>query len=155
VSAARVGEEGSNVAGRARSAGHAGQRYLARHMVMGLTVQFLLGMAVNLIGQPSQTAGDARIVSTVFLAVHMLVSVGMVIGAAQAVRAAAYLGSPWRSPAIWGAAAITATLAVGVLTTITKSNWWSFAMAAGFIASLLIYGSLLLPARATAPHPDE
>jgi hypothetical protein len=124
-------------------------------MVMGLTVQFLLGMAVNLIGQPSQTTGDARIVSTVFLAAHMLVCVGMVIGAAQAVRAAAYLGSPWRSPAIWGAAAITATLAAGVLTTITKSNWWSYAMATGFIASLLIYGSLLLPARATAPHPDE
>jgi carbonic anhydrase/acetyltransferase-like protein (isoleucine patch superfamily) len=66
-------------------------------MVMGLTVQFLLGMAVNLIGQPAQTTGDARIASTVFLATHALVSVGMVIGAGQAVRAAAYLGGPWRS----------------------------------------------------------
>jgi len=28
-------------------------------------------------------------------------------------------------------------------------------MAAGFIASLLIYGSLLLPARAPALHPEE
>ncbi|HUZ34740.1 MAG TPA: hypothetical protein VMV17_00260 [Streptosporangiaceae bacterium] len=122
---------------------------------MGLTVQFLLGMAVTLNGQPSQTTGDARIASTVFLPAHMPVSAGMVIGAAQAVRAAAYLGGPWHSPAIWGAAAITATLAAGVLTTITKSNWWSYAMAAGFIASLLIYGSLLLPGGAPAPHPDE
>ena len=75
----------------------------------------------------------------------------MVIGAAQAVKAAARPGSP----AIWGAAAIAATVTAGVLTTITQSNWWSYAMAAGFIASLLIYGSLLLPARAQAPHPDE
>jgi hypothetical protein len=155
VSAVRAGEEGNNVAGRARPAGHAEVRYLARHMVMGLTVQFLLGMAVTLIGQPSQTTGDARIASTVFLAAHVLVSAGMVIGAAQAVRAAAYLGSPWRSLAIWGAAAIAATLAAGVLTTITKSNWWSYAMATGFIASLLTYGSLLLPARTPAPHPNE
>jgi len=80
-------------------------------------------MAVDLIGQPSQTTGDARIASTVLLAAHMLVSVGMVIGAAQAVKAAAYRGSPRRSPAIWGAAAITATLAAGVLTTITRSDW--------------------------------
>jgi hypothetical protein len=155
VSAARAGEQGNNLAGRARPAGHAEVRHLARHMVTGLTVQFLLGMAVTLNGQPSQTTGDARIASTVFLAAHMLVSAGMVIGAAQAVSAAAYPGSPWRSPAIWGAASIAATLAVGVLTTITKSNWWSYAMAAGFIAALLIYGSLLLPARDPAPHPAE
>jgi len=155
VSAARAGEEGNNVAGRARPAGHAEVRHLARHMVMGLTVQFLLGMAVTLIGQPSQTTGDARVASTVLLAAHVLVSAGMLIGAAQAVRAAAYLGSPWRSPAIWGAAAIAATLAAGVVTTITKSNWWSYAMAAGFIAALLIYGNLLLPARAPASHPAE
>jgi len=155
VSAARAGQVGSNLAGRAGPAGQAELRHLARHMVMGLTVQFLLRMAVNLIGQPSETTGDARIASTVFLAAHALVSAGMVIGAAQAVRAAAYLGSPWRSPAICGAAAITATVAAGVLTTITQSNWWSYAMATGFIASLLIYGSLLLPARVPAPHPDE
>jgi len=103
VSAARTGQVGSNLAGRAGPAAHAELRHLARHMVMGLTVQFLLGMAVNLIGQPAQTTGDARVTGIVFLAAHVLVSAGMVIGAAQAVRAAAGLGSPWRSPAIWGA----------------------------------------------------
>jgi hypothetical protein len=30
---------------------------------------------------------------------------------------------------------------------ITKSNWWSYAMALGFIASLLVYGGLLMHAR--------
>ncbi|MGC1283330.1 MAG: hypothetical protein WA895_10400 [Streptosporangiaceae bacterium] len=38
-------------------------RHLARHQVMGLTGTFLLGMAVNLIGLPSQTSGGAHIVS--------------------------------------------------------------------------------------------
>ena len=155
MSAARAGQVGSNLAGRAGPAGQAELRHLARHMVMGLIVQFLLGMAVNLIGQPAQTTGDARIAGSIFLAAHVLVSAGMAISPAQAVRAATRLGSPWRSPAIWGAAAIAATVAAGVVTTITTSNWWSYAMAAGFIASLLIYGSFLLPVRAPAPHPDE
>ena len=36
------------------------------------------------------------------------------------------------------------TVAAGILTMLTTSNWWSFAMAAGFIAALLIYGNLLI-----------
>ena len=104
-------------------------------------------------GQPSQTTGSARIASTIILATHVLISLGMIIGAAQAVKAAARLGSRWRSPAALGAAAIPATVATGVLTAITTSNWWSYGMATGFIASLLIYGSLLLPASASAAHP--
>lgn len=64
-------------------------------------------------------------------------------------------GQPVAQPGDLGAAAIAAALAAGVLTTITKSNWWSYAMAAGFVASLLSYGSLLLPARDLASHPDE
>ena len=62
-------------------------------------------------------------------------------------------GGRWRTQGTIGAAAIAATIAAGVLTMITKSNWWSYAMAAGFIASLLIYGGLLIPARAPAPEP--
>jgi hypothetical protein len=36
------------------------------------------------------------------------------------------------------------TVAAGILTMLTTSNWWSFAMAAGFIAAFLIYGNLLI-----------
>lgn len=54
----------------------------------------------------------------------------------------------WRKQAILGAAAIGTTAAAGVLTLLTKSSWWSYAMAAGFITALLTYGSIL-----TQPEP--
>ncbi|HYZ51956.1 MAG TPA: hypothetical protein VE733_00380 [Streptosporangiaceae bacterium] len=48
---------------------------------------------------------------------------------------------------------IAVAVAAGILTLAIKSNWWSYAMAAGFIAAVLAYGSLLLPA--TAPAQDS
>jgi Ni/Fe-hydrogenase subunit HybB-like protein len=39
------------------------------------------------------------------------------------------------------------------MTVITKNNWWSYTMAAGFIASALLYGSLLVQAQSLAPQP--
>ena len=68
----------------------------------------------------------------------------MLAGAFVVVRAAARAGSRWRRLAIWGAAAIVVTVGAGILTLITKSNWWSYAMAVGFIASLLIYGGIVV-----------
>ena len=47
---------------------------------------------------------------------------------------------------IAGATAIAMAAAAGILTLITKGDWWSYAMAVGFIAALLASGSLLLPA---------
>ena len=40
--------------------------------------------------------------------------------------------------------------AAGILTLLTKSDRWSYAMAVGFIAALLASGSLLLPANTPA-----
>jgi hypothetical protein len=57
---------------------------------------------------------------------------------------AARLGGRWRRQAIAGAAAIAVAVAAGILTLITTSNRCSYTMAAGFIAALLAYGSLLL-----------
>jgi putative intracellular protease/amidase len=54
--------------------------------------------------------------------------------------------------AMTGAAAIAMAVAAGILTLVTPSNWWSYAMAAGFIAALICHGSLLLPA--TQPVHD-
>ena len=125
-------------------AGLAGARHLSRHQIMGLAVQFLLGMAVNLLGLPAQTNGAAHAATIAFLAAHIVVSAGMLAGAFMVVRVAARAGDRWRSLAIWGAAAIVATIAAGIVTLITNSNWWSYAMAAGFIASLLIYGGILV-----------
>lgn len=98
-------------------------RHLARHQVMGLTVQFALGTAVGLLGQPSQAKGTARIVSSVLLAAHILLTVGLIIGAILLIRAAASMPSPPRQLAAWGAAAVAVSTAAGVLTMVTKSNW--------------------------------
>jgi hypothetical protein len=48
------------------------------------------------------------------------------------------------------AAATYATFVTGVLTLITKSNWWSYGMAIGFISSLGLYVTLLVQAASPA-----
>jgi hypothetical protein len=100
-------------------------RHLARHQVMGLAVQFLLGMAVDLLGLPSQATGAARTASTVFLAAHVLIAQGLAAGAVFVLRATAGPMGQSRRPAICGSAAIATTITTGILTMITKSNWWS------------------------------
>ena len=67
-------------------------------------------------------------------------------------RAAAKLGGLWRRRAITGAAAIAVAVGAGILTLITKNNWWSYTTAVGFITALPAYGSLLLPASAAAQN---
>ena len=129
--------------------GLAGARLHSRHQVMGLAVQFLLGMAVNLLGLPSEATGAAHAASNAFLAAHIVVAAALLASAFMVVRSAARAGSRWRRLAIWGAAAIVVTVGAGILALSTKSNWWSYAMAVGFIASLLIYGGILV--RASAP----
>ncbi|MBO0774910.1 MAG: hypothetical protein J2P34_01240, partial [Actinobacteria bacterium] len=53
-------------------------------------------------------------------------------------------------------AAIGVTVTAGILTLLTSSNWWSYAMAAGFAAALLTYASLLVQAvNARAPGLPE
>jgi len=111
---------------------------------MFLAVEFLLGMAVNLLGLPSEATGAAHAATIAFLAAHIVVAAGLLAGAFVVVRAAARAGSRWRRLAIWGAAAIVVTVGAGILTLITKSNWWSYAMAVSFIASLLIYGGIVV-----------
>ena len=158
MSAAGTGQPGHGIAGQDTAASLASVRHLARHQVMGLTSVFLLGMAVNLIGLPADTTGAAHVASTAFLAAHALIALGLVAGTVMLLRAAVRAGGRWRSQATVGAAAMAVAVAAGILTLITKSNWWSYAMAAGFIAALLASGSLLLPATAPAqagPSPAQ
>lgn len=119
----------------------------ARAQLIMLLAQFLLGMGVNLIGVPSETTGGARAVTLALLVAHIGLTLGLVTGAVLTIRRAAALGPRVRSQA-WTGAAITAiTVAVGVITMITNSNWWSYLMAAGFIALLVVYGRLYANAR--------
>lgn len=128
-------------------------RRLSRHQVMGLALQFLLGMAVNLVGLPSETTGTAHAITIAFLAAHLVLSAGLLVGAVMIIRAATRARDRSQGMAVWGAVAIVVTVAAGILTLATKSNWWSYAMAVGFIASLLTYGGILL--RTDAPPPPR
>ncbi|HEV3288702.1 MAG TPA: hypothetical protein VG123_06895 [Streptosporangiaceae bacterium] len=152
MSAAGIGEVSHGTAGQDMPPGLASVRHLARHQIMGLVSVFLLGMAVNLTGLPSQTSGGAHLASIAFLAAHALIALGLIIGTVLLLRAAARLGGQWRRRAVAGTAAIAAAVTAGILTVLT-SNWWSYIMAVGFITALLAYGSLLLPV--TAPAHDS
>lgn len=126
-----------------------------RNQLLFLSAQFLLGMAVNLIGQPSQTTGAAHAASTVLLGLHVVVAVGLAGGAVMVIRAARGGGDRPRQLARSGAVLIGLTVIAGVMTVITKNNWWSYTMAAGFIASVLLYGSLLVRAQSPSPQPGQ
>jgi heme A synthase len=129
-------------------------RHLASRQVMALSAQFLIGMALALIGQPSQTTGAAHTASEVLLGLHILVAAGLIAAAARIIRIAR--GSDRQQQLAYGAAAaIVLTVGTGILTVITKNNWLSYAMAAGFITSLLIYVSLLVQATSVAGRSQE
>ena len=136
------------------TASRTGVRHLASRQVMALSAQFLIGMALALIGQPSQTTGAAHTASEVLLGLHILIAAGLIAAAAQIIRFAR--GSDrQRHLAYGGATAIVLTVGTGVLTVITKNNWLSYAMAAGFITSLLVYVSLLVQATSAAGRSPE
>ena len=128
-------------------------RHLASRQVMALSAQFLIGMALALIGQPSQTTGTAHTISEALLGLHILVAAGLIAAAAQIIRLAR--GDRQRRLAYGGAAAIVLTIGAGVLTVITNNNWLPYAMAAGFITSLLVYVSLLVQATSAAGRSPE
>jgi heme A synthase len=140
---------------QAASASRMDMRREARIQLVFLSAQFLLGMAVNLIGQPSQTTGAARAVSTVLLGLHVVVAIGLVFGAVMVIRAARGGGDRPRQLARSGAVLIGLTVIAGVMTVITNNNWWSYTMAVGFIASVLLYGSLLVWAQSPPPQPEQ
>jgi len=140
---------------QAASDSRVNMRREARNQLVFLSAQFLLGMAVNLIGPPSETTGAAHAVSTVLLGLHVVVAIGLLAGTVLVIRAARGGGKRPRQLARSGAVLIGLTVIAGVMTVITKNNWWSYTMAAGFIASMVLYGSLLVRAQSPAPPPGQ
>ena len=80
-------------------------------------------MAVNLIGQPSQTTGAAHAVSTVLLGPHVGVAIGLFGRAVMVIQAARCGGDRPRQLARSGAVLIGLSVIAGVMTVITKNNW--------------------------------
>jgi hypothetical protein len=119
----------------------------ARAQLTMLLAGFLLGMGVNLIGVPSEAAGAAKAVTSVLLVLHAGLALGLLVGAVLTIRRVAALVPKVRSQAWLGAALVAITVAVGVITMITNSSWWSYLMAVGFIALLVVYGRLYAQTR--------
>jgi hypothetical protein len=108
-----------------------------------LTLQFLLGMAVNLIGLPDEVHGVAKTLTTSLLVLHVVVALGLLVGAIQIARAAASSEAPLAKLARVGGAAIGASILGGILTLSAPwSNLWSYLMAVSFIAAFAVYGRL-------------
>jgi hypothetical protein len=109
-----------------------------------LTLMFLLGMAVNLIGLPDEAKGSAKTFTSIFLGLHGLIGIGLLVGSVITLVLARRAGQAYQMPAVVGLVGIFVTFIAGLLTLATKSNWWSYVMAAGFLGSFLIYGSLYM-----------
>lgn len=116
-----------------------------RDQLIGLSLMFLLGMGVNLIGLPSEVSGGAKTTTSILLGIHILISLGLLSGSIFVVskaRSLAFARQAWM-----GLAAIALTILCGVMTVVTKSNWWSYAMSIGFITNFWIYSGLFVKTR--------
>lgn len=92
-----------------------------------LALQFVLGMALNLIG--TDTTGPSHTLYTVILVTHILNAIGLVEGSIY------ILIKEKDKLSIYIVTALCITLSAGILTVFTRQDIWSFAMACGFILS--------------------
>ena len=109
-----------------------------REALSALGVLFLLGMAANLIGFPSENTGGARIIAGIVLGLHALVGVGVVVVAVRIWRAALDEGAG-RREALWALVVVALTLLIGIGTGLTENGWLSFLMAVGFVVAAGLY----------------
>ncbi len=108
-----------------------------------LIIQFLLGMAVNLIGLPNEVSGGVRTFDQILLGLHVLAAVGLIINAVMIARWAGGQSPSIIKLARGSAAAIGLATIFGVLTLSGHwSNLWSYGMAVSFIAAFALYGRL-------------
>jgi hypothetical protein len=103
-----------------------------------LALQFVLGMLLNLLDDPTKGGGHTVYVS--MLVLHIINAIGLAEGGI-------YIGLRHPQRLAWWAAAVVAlTFTSGILTVRTQQDAWSFAMACGFIVSAWLYGMLYVAA---------
>ncbi|MEN0084670.1 MAG: hypothetical protein AAGC66_07870 [Leifsonia sp.] len=112
-------------------------RRRSREALTALALQFLLGMAANLIGEPE--GGFAVAADWVVIVLHILIAIGLVVIAVRLLLAArrAQLG---QRLAVWGLVVIVVTFLAGVGTMASGSEWASYLMATGFLVAAALYG---------------
>lgn len=120
-------------------------RRRARNQLAMLSAQFLLGMAVNLLGTPGGvTANPAKAASYAFTALHVLIGIGLIVGTVLTIRRALGWGRPVVRLTVFGGVSVVVAFAAGILTMAPGGDWWSYLMAVGFMAALALYGMLYL-----------
>lgn len=120
-------------------------RRRARNQLVMLSAQFLLGMAVNLLGMPGEVADNpAKAVSYAFTGLHVLIGIGLIVGTVLTIRHALAWGGPVVRLAVFGGVSVVVAFAAGILTMSPGSDWWSYLMAVGFMVALALYGMLYL-----------
>jgi hypothetical protein len=126
-------------------------RRRSREALTALAVQFLLGMAANLIGEPEGTF--ATVADTVIVILHILVAIGLIIVGVR-VLLVARKASLGERAALWGLIVIIVTFLAGVLTMVTGNEWASYLMAVGFLVAAALYGATFFASyRTAAPRP--
>jgi hypothetical protein len=112
-------------------------RRRSREALSALALQFLLGMAANLIGEPKGTF--AIVVDTIIVILHIVVAIGLVVVSIRVLLAARAAGVGQRL-ALWGIVVIVITFLAGVGTMVTGNEWASYLMAVGFLVAAALYG---------------
>lgn len=109
-----------------------------------LSIQFLLGMAINLIGLPSEVHGFAHTAVMIILLLHILVALLLLTNGVILVNMSRSYGPVARRLALLAAGGIITAMCGGILTlTAPMSNLWSYLMAVAFLAIFGFYGRLL------------
>jgi hypothetical protein len=112
-------------------------RRRSRETLSALALQFLLGMAANLIGDPHGTF--ATVVYTIIIILHIVIAIGLVVVSVRVLVAARKAGLGERL-ALWGVVVIAITFLAGVGTMVTGNDWASYLMAVGFLVAAALYG---------------
>lgn len=112
-------------------------RRRSRETLSALALQFLLGMAANLIGDPHGTF--ATVVDTIIIILHIVIAIGLVVVSVRVLVAARKAGLGERL-ALWGVVVIAITFLAGVGTMVTGNDWASYLMAVGFLVAAALYG---------------
>jgi hypothetical protein len=108
-----------------------------------LTLLFLLGMAVNLLGEPETAFGKA--LWGIFLGVHVLIAIGVLVGTALTMQLALKAGGKILRTTRVASAGVGIAFLGGILTlTGPWNDLWSYVMAAGFLVALVFYGLLYM-----------
>ncbi|GAA2049448.1 hypothetical protein [Leifsonia soli] len=116
-------------------------RRRSREALAALAVQYLLGMAANLIGEPDSTF--VRVVDAIIIILHVLIAIGLVVVSVRVLLAARAAGVGERL-AVWGLVVMVISLLAGVLTISIGSDWASYVMAAGFLVAAALYAGTFL-----------